>query len=279
MPDATRRPHRNPVQRPFVHGPHPGRRVPGWTTKRRGRLSWRSARRDGEGGARVRIAYRDWAWSSSAACRACSITARWSPTTRAREQARLHASARVLRSATSTPSRRPALGRRGLDAESKGQPVPPAWVGRPQGDGHVLHAAVHRRFLMRRTLSPLVAELRRGHPGPARRRPCHGERRVSSPHVVTWRARRAALGDARAVLETWETTTGDRSGGWWRRVACGWISTRWPSSWRACPLASTLAPDRPLTFLDHRLLVGNSLVGASRRHLPASRSVRQPPAR
>ena len=44
---------------------------------------------------------------------------------------------------------------------------------------------------------------------------------------------------------------------------------------------ATLAPDRPLTFLDHRLLVGDSLVGASlddvaRRPFPGGRREREP---
>ena len=50
-----------------------------------------------------------------------------------------------------------------------------------------------------------------------------------------------------------------------RSAACSAsTSTRWPCSSRGCRCGSPPSPaDRPLTFLDHHLRTGNSLVGAS----------------
>ena len=139
---------------------------------------------------------------------------------------------------------------------------------RPQGDRHVLHAAADRRL-----------------PGPPHARPAGARRdarsdprscassirrwaaaRFSSPRAGISRARtrRRSSEPAAATRATSATPSAPASGERSPSAACtASISTRWRCSSRGCRCGSaTLAADRPLSFLDHRLQVGDSLLGA-----------------
>ena len=155
----------------------------------------------------------------------------------------------------------------------------PADVGRAEDDRQLLHAARDDRL-------PGAADagsagrgtVRRRHPGAAGARSGDGERRLpgggvslSSPNGSSRRAWRKARGSTarspRPTARELARTVAER---------CLYGIDRNPTAVQLARLSLwlvTLSADRPLTFLDHHLVAGNSLVGARLADLGA------PPAR
>ena len=122
-------------------------------------------------------------------------------------------------------------------------------------------------FLVRRTLGPLVDGLPvGGHPQAARHRSGDGQRRIPRGGVpLPHRTRRAGAGGGGRV-DAGDIVEADRAD-LARAVAeqCLYGIDRNPTAVQLARLSlwlTTLAANRPLTFLDHHLAVGNSLIGA-----------------
>ena len=141
-------------------------------------------------------------------------------------------------------------------------------VDRAQGDRQLLHARAITEFLVRRTLGPLVRRPPgRGDPRAARRRSGDGQRRLPRGGLpLSRRARRAGAGGARASAGHGDIAVADGRDSA-RTVAerCLFGVDLNPTAVQLARLSlwlTTLAADRPLTFLDHHLAVGDSLIGA-----------------
>jgi hypothetical protein len=158
------------------------------------------------------------------------------------------------------------LDYRVVAAEGRLQLEPGAGVRKSTGTFYTPQSIT--RFLVRRTLSPLVAD-------------------ASPEAILDLRVVDPAMGSGAFLVAACQYLAGAYEGALVRHARCrpGDVGDRDRRSFRRLvasrclygvdlnPMAvqlarlslwlSTLAPDRPLTFLDHRLLVGNSLVGAS----------------
>ena len=132
-------------------------------------------------------------------------------------------------------------------------------------------------YLVRRTLAPLVrGRTPEAHPGPARARSRHGQRRVPGRGVPLPRRCLRGRADRGGHACRARHHAADRAA--FRRVVaqrCLYGVDVNPTAVQLARLSlwlCTLAADRPLTFLDHHLRAGNSLAG---RASPTSRGSRR----
>ena len=113
---------------------------------------------------------------------------------------------------------------------------------------------------------PWFRDERRRDPGAAGRGSGDGERGVPGVRMPLPGAglRAGTIEEGTVAAGDLTSRIGPASAGRWRSDACSAsTSIRWPAARPALHVAATLAADKPLTFLDHRLRVGHSSIGAS----------------